>query len=120
MGIESYRDLVVWQKAMDAAEEIYRLVRKLPKEELYGLTSQVRRSVAAIPSNVAEGHGRSSRKEYAYFISVAKGSTMETQTFIELTVRLGYLQKSEISSAVALLDEIERMLRALHERLTEQ
>ena len=89
--IGSHRDLVVWQKSMDLAVEVYRLSKTFPKEETYRLTSQITRAVASVPANIAEGHARSTARDYASFLSVAKGSLMETETFLMLSVRLGYL-----------------------------
>ena len=84
MAWSSYRDLVVWQKSMELTEEIYRLVKTLPREETYGLSDQMRRAVVAVPSNIAEGHGRNSEKEFIRFLCMAKGSVFELETQILL------------------------------------
>ena len=92
-GIQSYRDLKVWQQAMDLAEKCYRLTRQFPKDELYGMTSQVRRSAASVAANIAEGHGRNSRGEYIQFLRVAQGSLKELETHLILAVRVGTDQR---------------------------
>ena len=115
--IESHRDLVVWRKAMDLTVEVYRLSRRFPRDEIYRLTSQITRAVASVPANIAEGHARSSTREYAHFLSVAKGSLMETETFLMLAVRLEYLSPETASPAFAMVTEISKMLTALRRRL---
>ena len=84
MAWSSYRDLVVWQKSMELTEEIYRLVKTLPREETYGLSDQMRRAAVSVPSNIAEGHGRNSEKEFIRFLCMAKGSVFELETQILL------------------------------------
>ena len=115
--IQSHRDLVAWRKAMDLAVDVYRLSRRFPRDEVYRLTSQLTRAVASVPANIAEGHARSSPRQYAYFVSVAKGSLMETETFITLAVRLGYITAADASPALELITEISKMLTRLHSRL---
>jgi len=80
--IESHRDLIVWQKAMDLAEETYRLTSAFPHSEVYRLVGQMTRAVASVPANIAEGNARGTKKDYAYFLAVAKGSLMETRPFL--------------------------------------
>ena len=80
MAVNSCEDLIVWQKAMDLTTEIYRLVKFLPREETYALSDQMRRAAVSIPSNIAEGHGRNSNKEFANFLSIARGSLTELRT----------------------------------------
>ena len=118
MPISSYKELVVWQKAMQAAEEVYRLVRFLPKEELYALSNQMRRAAVSIPSNIAEGQARSSKKEFINFLSIAKGSMAELETQVLLCVRMNYLQQEQTEQIMALCDEIGKMLSTLIVRLT--
>lgn len=110
MPIRNYKDLIVWQKAMDLSVEIYRLVKKLPKEELYCLSDQMRRSAISIPSNIAEGKSRTSQKEFSYFLSIAQGSRSELETQIQLCEKIGYLNVDEIKNALDLLIELEKML----------
>lgn len=83
--------LIAWQKAMNLAEVIYQLTRSFPKEEVYGLTSQIRRCAVSIPANVAEGQGRRSKKEFQQFLGHARGSLLELDTHLELTLRFGYI-----------------------------
>jgi four helix bundle protein len=80
MDIASHRDLIVWQKSMDMVQSVYQLSSTFPKHELYGLTSQLRRAAVSAPANIAEGHGRGTRRDYANFIAIAKGSILETST----------------------------------------
>ncbi len=113
MGSTTYKDLIVWQKSMLVAKGIYALVKKLPKEEIYALSDQMRRAAVSIPSNIAEGYGRISHKEYAHFLSIAKGSASELTTQLELCVMIGYLTDEDIHESLTLLDEIERMLHSM-------
>lgn len=115
--IKDYKDLIVWQKAMDLAEEVYRLVKKLPKEELFALSDQIRRAVISIPSNIAEGHERNSIKEYYQFLSIAKGSKAELETQLLLCVKVHYLEALDIEKALTLIQEIGKMLNILQKRL---
>ena len=84
MPIHSHRDLIVWQKGMDLSVDVYRLTKSFPPDELYSLVSQLRRSASSIPANIAEGRGRYSEKDFAHFVSVARGSVMEVDTFFVL------------------------------------
>lgn len=115
--IRSHRDLIVWQKAMDMVVAVYRLTQSFPRSEAYGLTGQVRRAAASVPANIAEGHARGTVRDYAHFLSIAKGSLMETETFLVLSVRLGYLTEEAAAGTVALIIEISKMLTALRRRL---
>lgn len=115
--INDYKDLIVWQKSMDLVEEIYRLVKKLPKDELFALSSQMRRAVVSIPSNIAEGNSRNSNKEYIHFLSVARGSKSEIETQLHICVRLNYIKQSETEKAFLLCDEIGRMINSIIKKL---
>ena len=112
-----YRELRVWQMAMDLVVEVYRLSARFPRDERFGLTAQVRRAAASVPANIAEGNARSTRKDYASFVSVASGSVAEAETFVLLAIRLGYLAVDDAKPAMPLLAKIGRMLRALRARL---
>ncbi len=90
-NIKSHRDLIAWQKAVKLAEAVYQLTRSFPKEEVYGLTSQIRRCAVSIPANVAEGQGRRSKKEFQQFLGHARGSLLELDTHLELTLRFDYI-----------------------------
>ena len=108
--INSYKELIVWQKSMDLVVEIYKLVKSLPKDELYALSSQMRRAAVSIPSNIAEGYSRDSDKQFLQFLSISKGSASELETQLIICTRLNYLTKSQIEIALNLCDEICRML----------
>lgn len=94
--LRSYRDLLVWQKALDLTVLIYRLSEGFPKKEIYGLTSQVRRASVSVPSNIAEGYGRGSRREYLQFLYVAQGSLKELETQTILGQRLNYATTNQV------------------------
>lgn len=113
----SHRDLIVWQKAMDLAVDVYGLAGRFPRQEMYRLVDQITRSVASIPANIAEGRSRASRKEFANFLAIAKGSLMETETFLTLAVRLHYVASPDAEPAFSLITEISKMLTALRNRL---
>ena|SRR5208282_3187136 len=117
--ITSHRDLVVWQKGMDLAVQVYRLTSQFPRSEMYRLTAQLTRAVASVPANIAEGSARGSRRDYANFLAIAKGSLMETETFLTLAVRLLYLTKEEAAPSFSLITEMSKMLTALRRRLLE-
>ncbi|MBE9191503.1 four helix bundle protein [Gloeocapsopsis crepidinum LEGE 06123] len=99
------------------AEEVYRLTQSFPKQEMYGLSSQMQRAAVSIPSNIAEGHGRDSTKEFLHFLSVALGSLFELETQLTLAGRLGYLDKGELENVLSRMDEISRMMRGLQKSL---
>ena len=111
--IKSHRDLIVWQKAMDFVESVYAVTTRFPKEEKYALTSQLRRAVVSVPSNIAEGQGRRLAKEYLYFLENARDSLLEVDTQLEIAVRLGYTPTEKYSELKKQLDEIARMLNGL-------
>jgi four helix bundle protein len=111
--IKSYRDLVAWQKAMSLAKKIYVLTRSYPKEELYGITSQMRRAAVSVPANIAEGRSRNHKKEFAHFLGFAKGSLAELQTFLMLSIDLGYAGPSKINGLMQDSEELERILTSL-------
>lgn len=112
-----YRDLKVWQAAMRLAEEAYRLSARFPKHEVYGLASQLQRSAVSLPSNIAEGHGRNSRKEFNHFLGIALGSLAELETQLILAEHLDYLNEEEIGPALQNADEIGKMLKGLQKSL---
>lgn len=104
---------MVWQKAMDLVAECYRVASLLPKSEIYGLASQVQRAAVSVPANIAEGHGREHLGEYLHHLSIANGSLMELETHLLLLHRLSYLPINEVEPALALSDEIGKMLAGL-------
>ena len=111
--INSYRDLLVWQKAMDLAVLCYSLTRSFPKEEAFGLTSQLRRSSSSVAANIAEGHGRENSGSFVQFLRVAQGSLKETETHLLLSQRVGLLPAAQATAAMKTCDEIGKMLRSL-------
>ena len=112
-----YTDLQVWQKAMDLAVLVYALGHEMPSNERFGMTSQMQRAVASVPANIAEGYQRGTRKDYARFISIARGSLAETETFLRLVVRVGHLSADTVSPCLDVADELSRMLTVLKRRL---
>ena len=117
-SIRSYRDLGVWQKAILAAKMVYTLVKRLPREELFALSSQMRRAVISIASNIAAGQARNSTKEFLQFLSIAKGSKAELETQLILCVEIKYFSSDDIAPIMALLTEIGKMLNSLIASLT--
>ena len=115
--IQSYRDLVVWQRAMELVEEVYHVVRKLPSEERYALSEQMRRAAVSIPSNIAEGYARLAPKDYSRFLVIARGSAFELQTQLEICVRLDYMRDEDINNANRLCEEVSKMLHAILAKL---
>jgi len=111
--IQSYKDLIVWQKSMDLVEEIYFITGQFPKEEIFGLTSQMRRAAVSIPSNIAEGRTRSYKKEYVQFLLTAYASGAELETQILLSKRLHKNKKIDYNKADNLLTEVMKMLNVL-------
>ena len=107
-----YKELTVWQKSMNLVVEVYRLVKKLPKEELYALSDQMRRAVVSIPSNIAEGQQRNTKNDFKHFLTIARGSNAEVETQLLICVRLNYFKEEEIRQAIDLCNEISRMLSA--------
>lgn len=116
--IKDYKDLIVWQKAMEATAEVYKLAKLLPKEETYALSDQMRRAAISIPSNIAEGQARNSSKEFNQFLAIAKGSKAELETQLLLCVKVGYLTDNDIASAINLLIEIGKIINTLQQKLT--
>lgn len=114
---QSYRDLVVWQKSIELAKQLYRLTAKFPGDEKFGLISQMRRAAVSVPSNIAEGQARNTTGEFVQFISHAEGSAAELDTQLHLSVELGFASATDAAPIATLLDEIRRMLNALRRRL---
>lgn len=111
--MSSYKSLTVWQKSYKLTLSIYSVTRKFPKEELFGLVSQMRRASISIPSNIAEGNTRISKKDHAQFIRIAYGSGAELETQIELSKDLGYIKDEEYTEISILLSEVMKMLNVL-------
>ena len=115
--VKSFRDLVVWQKGIELCLSLYRLTREFPREETYGLTSQLRRAGVSVPSNIAEGFGRRSRSDYKVFLRMARGSVLEIQTQLLIARELRYGGQQKICEAETQADEVSRMLWALIEKM---
>lgn len=111
--LKSYRDLLVWQKAIELTVLVYRLSEGFPEREIYGLTSQVRRAAVSVPSNIAEGYGRGSRREYLQFLSIAQGSLKELETQTILAVRFFYVTSSQAERVLSESDRLGKMLGSL-------
>jgi len=110
-----HRDLVAWKKAMELVTEIYRVTREFPKDEVYGLVSQLRRAAVSVPSNLAEGYGRNSRKEFYQFVGMARGSLAEVETQIEIAKSLQYVSEKSCCELLSRVDEVGRVLTGLRE-----
>jgi len=109
----SYKDLVAWQKAIELVTVVYRETKNFPREEQFGLTSQIRRAAVSIPSNIAEGQARLTRGEFRHFLGQARGSLMELQTQIQIAQNLGYILKTDAQSLFEAAGEVGRLLNGL-------
>jgi four helix bundle protein len=112
-AINSYRDLRVWQDAMTLAESCYRLTRQFPRDELFGLTSQIRRSAGSVPANIAEGHGRDNTGNFVQHLRVAQGSLKELETHLILAERVGILPSQVLQAVLTQCESLGKMVRAL-------
>lgn len=112
-AIKSYRDLVVWQSGIDLAELSYAITRSFPRDELCGMTSQIRRASTSIPANIAEGYGRDSTGQFIQFLRVAQGSLKELETHAIVAARVGLMDANDSNDILAKSEELGRMLRAL-------
>jgi four helix bundle protein len=117
MGIKTYRDLIVWQKAMELVTLIYSETRSYPEYERFGLVTQIRRAAVSIPSNIAEGNGRSHTNEYVRFLQIALGSVYELQTQLRISQNLKFLPMESFIDMEDKTKEIERMLTSLISKL---
>ncbi|MEL6305370.1 MAG: four helix bundle protein, partial [Bacteroidota bacterium] len=104
-----FQELIIWQKAMNVAEDVYKLSKKFPKEERYGLKSQIRRSAVSIPSNIAEGAGRNTNGEFKNFLGIASGSSNELMTQLMLSLRLGLVEESRVTPIIHQLEEVQKI-----------
>lgn len=116
--LQSHKELIVWQKSMLLVKEIFLLTKRFPQSEQYGLVSQMRRSAVSIPSNIAEGYGRGSKKEYGHFISIAYGSGLELETQFIISKDLTLAKTEDFSKIEPLLEEVLKMLYALNSKLS--
>jgi four helix bundle protein len=117
MAVRYYRDLLVWQKGIALAREVYELTKGFPREERYGLASQVQRAAVSVPSNIAEGQARKHTAEFRHFLYQALGSLAEVDTQLFLAQDLKYLDKSEVVEAEGLIGELQRIIHTLAARL---
>ena len=117
MSINSYKDLDVWKKSMRLAKSVYDLTCEYPKDELYGLTNQMRRAAISIPSNIAEGYARRSANSYRQFLLIASGSKCELETQLLLSIEIGYVKQEDVKEVLSLLDDVGRMLIVLINKL---
>ncbi len=113
MAVRDYRELIVWQKSMDLVELLYRHTKSFPKEELYGLTAQMRRAAVSIPSNIADGQARQTTRDFIRFLSIARGSLKELETQVIICHRLAYIDEAQESELVAATEEVSRLISGL-------
>ncbi|WP_302480101.1 four helix bundle protein [Sphingomonas bacterium] len=111
--VASHRDLLVWQRGMLIAEQVYLLTRGFPRDELFGLTSQMRRAAVSVPANIAEGYGRGTQASYLSFLRIARGSLLELETHLILAARVGLASDTAVDGLAADIAEVGRMLQAL-------
>jgi four helix bundle protein len=117
MGVSSYQQLKVWQAGIQLSKAVYAITREFPRDELYGLTSQIRRAVVSVPANIAEGHARDSTKEFLHHISIALGSLAEVETMLVLAREFGYSDPAVVAALLQNTDEEGKMLRGLQKTL---
>jgi four helix bundle protein len=118
--VKSFRDLLVWQRAIQLSVAIYRLTQGFPREEIYGMTSQMRRSAVSVPSNIAEGHGRLSTGEYRQFLGIARGSNFELQTQLEIARALEFGNSKLLDEAEGLSHEVGKMIHGILEGIKDK
>jgi four helix bundle protein len=116
--IESYQDLLVWQKSIDLVAEVYRIASKLPSNEQYGLTSQLRRAAVSVPANIAEGFGRWHSNEFVRILLIANGSLKEVETHLFIGNKLALLSAADTSAALQMSSEISKMIFSLRDKLS--
>ena len=115
--MNNYKDLKLWQKSVDLAVEVYKVTNSFPKEEMYGLTSQIKRSAVSIPSNIAEGAGRNTKKDFNNFLGISTGSSCELDTQLIIACRIGFMKESSLQALQKQIDEIQKMNWALKHSL---
>ncbi len=115
--LQSHRELIVWQRAIQLSIAIYQLSAGFPRREIYGLTSQLRRASVSIASNIAEGYGRGSKGEYKQFLSIARGSNLELQTQLVIAKELQFASAASIDAAECITIEIDKMLNTMLKKL---
>lgn len=120
MAVADYRELIVWQKALDLVEMVYRITQRFPKEEVYGLTSQIRRAAVSAPANIVEGQGRSTTADFLHFLSIAHGSLKEVETHAFISQRLGYITEQTKSDLLTLTAHVGRLCSGLRKSLRQK
>lgn len=115
--MHNFRELKIWQRSMDLAEVVYRTVNSFPKEEIYGLSSQLRRCIVSIPSNIAEGAGRGTNKQFKQFIQISMGSCNEVETQLELAYRFNYITKDVLDTIISETRQVYKMMQSFHNSL---
>ena len=115
--MHNYKELKIWQRAMELATQVYKETKGFPKEELFGLTLQIRRSVVSISSNIAEGAGRNSDKEFANFLSISYGSLCELETQVQFALNLGYAENTTIIPLMKEMEELQKMIYTMIKKL---
>lgn len=118
--MHQYRKLDVWKKSIELAVDIYAQTRNFPSEEKFGLTSQIRRSAISVPSNIAEGAGRKSNKEFCHFLNIAYGSSCELDTQLLISMNLGFIKDQELEILTNKITEVQKMIYKLNQKLTER
>jgi len=113
----TYKDLKVWQKADQLAFEVYKGTKKFPKDEIYGITSQLRRAALSVPTNIVEGYARQGDKELARFVNIAIGSLAETEYLLEFSRKLGYLSENDYRELEELRNEVGRLLWSFYKKV---
>lgn len=113
VSMRGHKDLIAWQKAMSLVTEVYSITRTFPKDELYGLVSQLRRAAVSVPSNLAEGYSRNSKNELHHFVGQARGSLAEVETQVEIAENLNYINSEVSSNLLSKVDEVGRLLTGL-------
>jgi four helix bundle protein len=114
----THKNLIVWQKSDELAFEVYKLTKKFPKDEIYGLTSQLRRAALSIPTNIVEGYARKGDKELGRFVSIAIGSMAETEYLLDFARRLGYINGEEFNGVEGLRTEVSKLLWSFYRKIT--
>ena len=117
MTTRSFRDLHVWKRGIELTEAIYRVTASFPKQEMYGLSSQLQRAAVSVPANIAEGHGRDSTREYLHHLSYSMGSIAELETLLEIALRLKYVSSAAMSEIVQETTALGKMIRAIQKAL---
>ncbi len=115
--MHNYKEMKIWQKARKLVKVVYSISKKLPKEELYGLTSQIRRAVVSVPANIAEGAGRGTDRDFCHFLDIARGSLFELDTLLILSTDLEYVSEEELNPVFESINEIVKMMVSFQSRL---